>query len=186
MHHNQLRLHPHRAGSTFRYLYRYKYVSRPTAAGWVDLSSIVLAEFAFDCADAMYRVPPPPAETMTKGDDDDKRRTFPPPRQAVAAVRSRVFRRPGCRRHARSTERTYIIATPEAVAGCPLPTAPHIRQSGDESVKSERQRVPPRPLRSPRSPSYSPSLATDSGTPKRVLLLITTRHLRSCAGINNR
>ena len=65
--------------------------------------------------------PPPPAETMTKGDDDDKRRTFPPPRQAVAAVRSRVFRRPGCRRHARSTENTYIIATPEAVAGCPAP-----------------------------------------------------------------
>ena len=180
MHRYQLRLHPHRAGSTFRYLYRYKYVSRPTAAGWVDLSSIVLAEFAFDCADAMYRIP------TAAGGDDDKRRTYPPPRQAVAAVRSRVFRRPGCRRHARSTERTYIIATPEAVAGCPLPTAPHIRQSGDESVKSERQRVPPRPLRSPRSPSYSPSLATDSGTPKRVLLLITTRHLRSCAGINNR
>ena len=113
MHHNQLRLHPHRAGSTFRYLYRYKYVSRPTAAGWVDLSSIVLAEFAFDCADAMYRIP------TAAGGDDDKRRTFPPPRQAVAAVRSRVFRRPGCRRHARSTENTYIIATPEAVAGCP-------------------------------------------------------------------
>ena len=120
------------------------------------------------------------------GGADDRRRAFPPPRRRWQAVRSRVFRRPGCRRHARSTERTYIIATPEAVAGCPLPTAPHIRQSGDESVKSERQRVPPRPLRSPRSPSYSPSLATDSGTPKRVLLLITTRHLRSCAGINNK
>ena len=65
--------------------------------------------------------PPPPAETMTKGDDDDKRRTFPPPRQAVAAVRSRVFRRPGCRRNTRSTENTYIIATPEAVAGCSTP-----------------------------------------------------------------
>ena len=115
MHRYQLRLHPHRAGSTFRYLYRYKYVSRPTAAGWVDLSSIVLAEFAFDCADAMYRIP------TAAGGDDDKRRTFPPPRQAVAAVRSRVFRRPGCRRHARSTENTYIIATPEAVAGCPAP-----------------------------------------------------------------
>ena len=98
MHHNQLRLHPHRAGSTFRYLYLCKYVSRPTAAGWVDLSSIVLAEFAFDCADAMYGIP------TAAGGDDDKRRTFPPPRQAVAAVRSPVFRRPGRRRHAGCTE----------------------------------------------------------------------------------
>ncbi|MDY5118843.1 MAG: hypothetical protein SPE65_02535, partial [Muribaculaceae bacterium] len=41
----------------------------------------------------------------------------------VAAVRSRVFRRPGRRRHARSTDDTYIIATPEVVAGRPLPIA---------------------------------------------------------------
>ena len=38
-------------------------------------------------------------------------------------MRSRVFRRPRCRRHARSTDDTYIIATPEVVAGRPLPIA---------------------------------------------------------------
>ena len=92
--------------------------------------------------------PPPPAETMTKGDDDDKRRTFPPPRQAVAAVRSRVFRRPGCRRHARSTENTYIIATPEAVAGC---SAPHNAPSppGGYAVSQERHTM----VRASASPS---------------------------------
>ncbi|MGN0207020.1 MAG: hypothetical protein ACI4BC_07235, partial [Muribaculaceae bacterium] len=52
--------------------------------------------------------------------------------EVVAAVRSRVLSRPGCRRHARSTEITYIIATPEAVAGCPLHTTPI-------TAKSERQ-----------------------------------------------
>ena len=57
------------------------------------------------------------------GGDDDRRRTFPPPRKAVAAVRNRVFRRPGHRRHARSESAPPKIATPDVVAGRPLPIA---------------------------------------------------------------
>ena len=113
MHRYQLRLHPHRAGSTFRYLYRYKYVSRPTAAGWVDLSSIVLAEFAFDCADAMYRVPPPPAETMTKGGH------FRHPGRRWQLCVAGYFADRGVGDMPGAPRYTYIIATPEAVAGCP-------------------------------------------------------------------
>ena len=41
---------------------------------------------------------------LRRSGDDAQRRTFPPPRQAVAAVRSPVFRRPGRRRHAGCTE----------------------------------------------------------------------------------
>ena len=99
--------------------------------------------------------PPPPAETMTKGDDDDKRRTFPPPRQAVAAVRSRVFRRPGCRRHARSTENTYIITTPAGGGRLSRSTQRPISAKADTlSAKNdtpwcERQRAPPSSQRSP-------------------------------------
>ena len=52
------------------------------------------------------------------GGDNDRRRAFPPPRQAVAAVRNPVFRRPGCRRHAGRVKSLDLNRTPEVVRGC--------------------------------------------------------------------
>ena len=55
---------------------------------------------------------------LRRSGDDAQRRTFPPPRQAVAAVRSPVFRRPGVG-DMRGAPSPSPIATPEAVAGSP-------------------------------------------------------------------
>ena len=77
-------------------------------------------------------------------------------------MRSRVLSRPGRRRHARSTENTYIIATPEAVAGCPLP----IEMLPTIMVVRNALLLPIEML--------PQTVATDDGTPKRVLLPITT------------
>ena len=64
---------------------------------------------------------------------------------------------------------TYIIATPEAVAGCPLP----IEMLPTIMVARNALLLPIEML-----PQI---VATDDGTPKRVLLIIA-RHLRSGAG----
>ena len=54
-------------------------------------------------------------------------------------MRSPVFRRPGCRRHAGTTKRRPQYATPEAVAGCHCTTRPCGTQDDTHRTTAEAQ-----------------------------------------------
>ena len=134
-------------------------------------------------------------------------------------MRSPVFRRPGCRRHAGTTQRRPKYATPEVVAGCHCTTqpcctqdnthrstaeaqprttsgvrlctgaiwhAPHVASPTRGEIRGFARRQPPPGWRNARLRSSSRCVGRCAASAEGhnvACLIVTTLHLRSCAGV---